>query len=67
MSGNPSDIGHTGESVIRVSVKDVLEGKGGAEEVTTGAVDDTLGLTGGTRGLRSVSPKTALEARKQFT
>lgn len=46
-----------------MSVKDVLEGKGGAEEVTSSGVDNTLRLTGGTRGLRSVSPKTSLQVK----
>lgn len=63
MPGNPSNIGHTGKSVVGVGVKDVFEGKSGTEEVTTSAVDNTFRLTSGTRGLCGLSTETAMSIK----
>lgn len=64
MPGNPSNIGHTGKSVVGVGVKDVFEGEGGTEEVTTSAVDNTFRHTSGTRGLCGLSTETAMKNKK---
>lgn len=51
VTGDPSDIGHTGEFVLRVNVKDVLDRQKSAQQVSTSGVDDTLWLAGGSRRL----------------
>jgi hypothetical protein len=51
VASDPTDIGHAGELVLGVDIKDILDGQGSAEEVTTSGVDDTLGLAGRTRRL----------------
>lgn len=44
MAGNPTDITAAEEGVVVVDVEDVLAGRGGAQEIATGRVHDTLGL-----------------------
>ena len=56
VTGDPTDIGHAGELVIGMDVKDILDGQCCAKEVATSSVDDTLGLASRARGLpRQVS------------
>lgn len=43
---DPADVGHAAVDVTRVDVKDVLDGKVGAEEVAGGRVEHTLGWKG---------------------
>jgi hypothetical protein len=49
---DPANISHAGEFVVGVYIEDIFYSQGGAQEVSSGSVDDTLGLSGGTRGLR---------------
>lgn len=51
MTSDPSDIGHTSKLVFGVNVKDVLDCEKSTEKVSTSRVDDTLGLSSGTRCL----------------
>lgn len=53
MAGNPSYVGHASKLVVRVDVKDVLDGEVGTEEVSTSCVDNTLGLAGRARGVEN--------------
>jgi len=52
VAGNPANIGHTGELVLRVDIEDVLDGQGGSEKVTGGGVDNAFWFAGGSRGLK---------------
>ena len=54
MTGDPADIGHAGELVLGVNIKDILEGQGSSEKVTTSGVNDTLWLASGSRGLEKL-------------
>jgi hypothetical protein len=45
MSSNPTDISHASELVIRVDIKDVFYSKGGAKEVSSSGMDNTLGVS----------------------
>lgn len=45
MTSDPSDIRHAGELVVWVNVKDVFDGKLGAEEVSSSRVHDSLGFS----------------------
>jgi hypothetical protein len=52
MTSDPSYIGHTSEFIgFGVDIENVLHGQEGAEEVSSGRVDDSFGFTGGSRGL----------------
>jgi hypothetical protein len=53
VASDPADVGHAGESVIRVDIEDILDGQGGTQKVPSGRVDDTLGLSGRAGGLRA--------------
>ena len=46
MTSDPANVGHAGEFIVGVDIKDVFDGESGAEEVSPGGVDDTLGLSG---------------------
>ena len=59
MPGDPADVGHAGELVLRVHVKDVLDGERGAEEVPAGGVHDALGLARRARGLPGLRERSA--------
>ena len=48
---DPPDVGHAGELVVWVHIEDVLDGQRGTQQVATSGMNDTLGLTGGTRRL----------------
>lgn len=48
---SPADVGHAREFVSGVDIEDVFDCESGAEQVTTGGVDDTLRLAGRARGL----------------
>ena len=39
--------------VVEVDVEDIFDSEGGAEEVSTGVMDDTLSLSGQARSLKS--------------
>lgn len=52
MTSDPSDIGHACKLVFRMNVEDVLDGEQGTKKITTRRVDDTLGLSGGSRSLK---------------
>lgn len=52
MTGDPADVGHTGEPVLKVDVEDVLEGEGSPEEVATSGVDNTFWFSSRSRGLK---------------
>ena len=52
VASDPADITTTEEAVIVVDVKDILSGQGSTQEVTRGRVHDTLGLPGGTGGVK---------------
>lgn len=52
MASNPPDISHAGEFITRMDIKDILDCQRGANEVATAGVDDALGLSGRTRGLK---------------
>lgn len=61
MTSNPSDVGHACKPVFGMNVKDVLDGHDGAEQVTSGRVNDALWLSSRAGGLmktkeRSESP-----------
>lgn len=51
MAGDPTDISHASELIVGVDIEDVLDSEGGAEEVSTGGMNDTLRLPSGTRSL----------------
>jgi hypothetical protein len=51
VTGDPSDIGHAGELVVWVNVKDVFDGKLSSEEVSRGRVDNSFWLAGRSGGL----------------
>jgi hypothetical protein len=44
VAGNPSDVGHATVAVFGVDIEDVFDGHERAEKVTSGRVNDTLGL-----------------------
>lgn len=52
VTSDPADITTAEEAVIVVDVKDILSGHGSTQEVTGGGVHDTLGLSGGTGGVK---------------
>jgi hypothetical protein len=45
VSGDPANIGHAGELVIRVDVEDVFQGEGSTEQIAARCVHETLGLS----------------------
>jgi len=51
VTSDPANVTTAEEAVIVVDVKDVLTSHGSTEQVTSGGVHDTLGLTGGTGGV----------------
>lgn len=51
MACDPPNVGHASELVVWVHVEDILDGHRGAQQVPASGMDDTLGLTGGTRRL----------------
>lgn len=51
VAGDPTNVGHAGEFVIVVDVKDVFEGERSAEEVTTCSVHNALGFSGRSGGI----------------
>jgi hypothetical protein len=51
MTSDPSDVGHACKPVFGMNVKDVLDGHDGAEQVTSGRVNDALWLSSRAGGL----------------
>jgi hypothetical protein len=51
VTGDPANISHTSKLVVWVHIEDVFDGQSGTEQITTSSVDDTLGFSGGTRGI----------------
>lgn len=52
VSGDPTDVGHAGKDVVRVVIKDILDRRGSAEQVTRGGMHDSLGLTSRSRSVK---------------
>jgi hypothetical protein len=52
VTGNPANIGHASELVLGMDVKDVLDGQGGSDKVTSSGVNNTFWFTGRSRGLK---------------
>lgn len=52
VTSDPSDVGHAGELVSRVDVEDVLDRESSSEQVTSSGVDDSLGLSSASRGVK---------------
>lgn len=53
MTGNPTNICHAGELVVRMNIEHIFYCQCSAEKVTTGCVYDTLGFACGSRGLHT--------------
>ena len=51
VASDPANIRHASESVVWMHIEDVLDGERSAQQITTSSVDDTLGLSGGSRCL----------------
>lgn len=51
VAGNPANVTTAEVAVIVVNIKDILAGHGSTQEVTSRGVHDTLGLSGGSRGV----------------
>ena len=51
MASNPTDVGHASKFVPRVDIEDKLDCQCGTEQVATGGVDETLGLSSRSRSL----------------
>jgi hypothetical protein len=49
---DPTNVSHTGEPVIRMDVKDILDGHGRREKVSSSGMDNSLGFSGGSRRLQ---------------
>jgi len=46
VTGDPSNIGHAGELVIRVDIENIFDGDEGPEQIASSAVYDTFGFPG---------------------
>ena len=53
MASDPANVSHAGELVVWVDIEDVFDGQGSTEEVSSGGMDDALGLASRSGGLRS--------------
>jgi len=46
MACDPADVGHAGEAVVGVNIKDVFEGDGSTDKVTCSRMNKTLWFSG---------------------
>ena len=53
VSSDPADISHASEAIVGVDIEDVLERHRSREEVASGGVNNSLGLSGRSRCLLS--------------
>ena len=65
VAGDPADVGHTCEFVVRVNVEDILDGDCCTEKVTTGGMHNTLRLSGRARGLSMILPFSPLMQKRR--
>jgi len=49
---DPGNVGHASKFIVGVDIEHILDSQGGTEEVASSGVHDSLGLSGGARGLR---------------
>ena len=54
VTGNPANVGHAGKLVIWVDIEDIFDGQSRAQKVSTGGVNDTLGLASGSGSLHNI-------------
>ena len=52
--GDPTDISHASELIVRVHIKDIFDRQSRAEKIASGSMYDTLRLPGGTGSLMNI-------------
>ena len=51
VSGDPANVSHAPEAIVGVDIENVLDSQRSGEEVTSGGVHDSFGLSGRSRCL----------------
>lgn len=46
VTSDPSDVGHTSETISRVDIKDIFDGQSRTKEISTSGVYEPLGFAG---------------------